>query len=529
MPEHSSEQEIREWMKRFEDRLDSLQRRIESMERGRGELKADSPAQAEEPAKPQPVDWKTGAGLWDDTSPEGPPAREIDEIAGEIPEFEESADTTKEPVSVDGMEEAVAVSEKALEESKPQAPPPFVARTPQPLYGVEEQERAESEVKMGFDWRETLSKLGLVPPSGDSSLEIQIGTWWLSRIGAALLVLAVVFFAVWVAQGMPPWVKFCELAGSAVAVAGLGLWLERKLPRYGAVLFGAGLSLIYFSAFAAYAIPPVKIITSVSWAASVQFGVVIAILACALWRGSKTIALMSIVCAYLACLFSAYEGMNDYALRAALALGCGGAIFYYLRKNWWGPVLAAIPFTYAIYAVVLVRGWIQGGAAPSYEVTQMYSLSYMVLFAVADLVAVARGAQMPRVERRVMQILNTSLAVVLGLITGAVLFSDELHTFYFLFGAVMIGGVFACYLMRHPDAVMHAYFVKGTALITMGVIDVTGGRTRWIALAVQSFVLLLSAARSRLKIVEGAMVVVWLLSLGFFVDDFETYLFGRDS
>jgi hypothetical protein len=43
---------------------------------------------------------------------------------------------------------------------------------------------------------------------------------------------------------VPTWVRFLELAGAAVAVAALGLWLERKLPDFGRVVFAAGLALV---------------------------------------------------------------------------------------------------------------------------------------------------------------------------------------------------------------------------------------------------------------------------------------------
>ena len=60
------------------------------------------------------------------------------------------------------------------------------------------------------------------------------------------------------------------------------------------------------------------------------------------------------------------------------------------------------------------------------------------------------------------------------------------------------------------------------ALVTLGMIETLDARARWVALFVQSFVLLFSARRSRLRIVKAATALVWGVSLAcFLLDTYE--------
>ena len=61
--------------------------------------------------------------------------------------------------------------------------------------------------------------------------------------------------------------KLTELAAVSVAIALAVIWFDRKLPKFGSVVLGSGLELIYFTALADYAVPAVKVTDSiaVSW------------------------------------------------------------------------------------------------------------------------------------------------------------------------------------------------------------------------------------------------------------------------
>lgn len=361
------------------------------------------------------------------------------------------------------------------------------------------------------DWRELLRKAKLLPPETTGSVEMQVGTWWVTRIGAAFLVAFAVFLGVYVSRDAPTWLRLLEQTGLTVSVIGAGLLLERRLPKFGSVVFGAGLALLHYTAFAAYAIGWVKVIDSPVTAVIVQFAAVAITGCCALWRRSQTLASMGVLFGYLACMFSFFEGLSNHALIASLVLGAAG-VWFYLHTQWQRPIQIAVPMTWLVFACVAV-GWTRGRSPlPTLDVYLAYALTGMLLYAVADFGAMLRGSLMDRRTRRIVQICNTTSALLIGFLLTAYFNADVLYVFYFIFGGVLIAGAFCYYLANRKDVLLHVYFVKGSALITLGLIAYYDGQARWIAIAIEALVLLLSAKRSRLVIVEGAAAVAWLVS-----------------
>jgi hypothetical protein len=151
-------------------------------------------------------------------------------------------------------------------------------------------------------------------------MELQVGTWWATRIGTLLIIIFAVFFTVYVSKFTPPIVKLLELALVACVVTGGGLWLERKYEILGGVVHSGGLALVYFTVFAAYAVRPVKILESSTIAMLLQFVTAMGIMGWALKRNSQLIATMAIFFGYVSCLFSFSSGLNNYALAVGRGL-----------------------------------------------------------------------------------------------------------------------------------------------------------------------------------------------------------------
>jgi predicted membrane protein DUF2339 len=386
-------------------------------------------------------------------------------------------------------------------------------KTPLPddIQYSEQPERAS-----GFDLRGFLERVELLPPRGEGSVEVQLGLWWATRIGILLAVITGVFFAVYVSQNAAPWVRFIELLAASLAFTGLGLWLQRRHEKFGEMIFAGGLALLYFTIYAGYAVPPIRVITNPLLASILLLLTVSVIVACAFWRRSMGIATMAVLLGYVACIFSFVEGLNDFALNASLVLAVAAAGIF-AGKRWVSPLLISVPMSYLIYALILLRQWQPHETAPSFWICLAYLVGYLLVFSLADFQAVMRKINQEYLARRFIQIANTTGAVGLGFIMTYDLYHEKLSTFFFLLGAILVGFALLYYVSRHPDVVMHNFFIKGSALFTLGIMTEFDARTRWSALALESIVLLFSAKRSRLRIVEGAMVLIWLASFAFFV------------
>jgi uncharacterized membrane protein len=367
-------------------------------------------------------------------------------------------------------------------------------------------------------WKDWLRRVNMLPPGRGASVEAELGTWWLTRIGALILVLGVVFFGIYVSRFSRPWVRLAEVIGAAATLGVLGFRMERGYRQFGAVLLGGGLALSFFAAFGAYALPAIKVIDSAAWGAAWQFAAAGAIAAVALARGSATIASMATLCGYAACFFSFKQGFNDFALVAAWTLGAGAAALS-LRRGWGFPLRLAVPLAYVIYACIVLFGWSEPATPrPRFIRAEAFPLATMILFIGADWAALRRGLLPAHWPRRLQMLCNTTGAIGLGLLATYAYHPEHYAAFYFAFGATLLAAAGIYRLTAPEDGMAYLFYVKGSALISLGLISYFKSLARWLALAAQSLVLLLSARRSRMKrLVEATATTTWLASLGFFV------------
>ncbi len=416
-----------------------------------------------------------------------------------------------------------------LREAQPESQPPAAASVPSPEdspslppYEPPSRPFAESSSpwpEKTLEWKPLLRRLKILPPADSNmSIELLIGMWWVPRIAVLLLVIGLVFFGIYISRFTRPPLRFAEVLAASLGVCAAGFALERKNYKdLGSALFASGLSLVFFSIFAGYAVKAMHVIDSPAVAVALQMIVVVLIIICALWRNSEMIGTLATFLGYIACYFSFMQQLHGYALVAAFLLGIAGIALYLLR-SWTMPYQVAVPGSYIIYGSILSLHWmIQPQRKPPFVTLLSFPFASMTAFAATDLFAYLRGCPMKPLQRREVQILNTALAILLGYIATRALYPAQLSSFYFPFGAVLLAGAIAFWFLHSTDAVMQSYLVKGSALIALGIIAYFGGSARWLALLAQAYVLLFSARRSKLRIVEIASVAVWYASLGWFL------------
>lgn len=383
----------------------------------------------------------------------------------------------------------------------PAAPPAFASRPVNP---------PPPAVPGGL--RVWLESFGLWPPSGDANTEARLGAWWATRLGALLAVIGVVFFGVYVSRNTPPVVKLAELIVVALAVFGAGLRLDRRWPRFGPVVTGAGLALCYFAAFAAYAVPAVRVIDDPLTAAIAQLVVVGLVLGFAGWRRSETTAGMAVGLGFVTAFFSGYCGLEDFSLWSAVVLAAGSAGLRSLT-GWRSPMLIALPLAYAVYVVQGFTVWVAMNPDPAPSVIWVPLLVLMLVFLLPDALAAARGAEL-RPDDRILQNLNTSAAIAAALLVAPrVLQIHELAVLWFWGGGVMLALTIFWWLLKQAGSLVPVVACKASGLIALGVITEFNGHLRWLALLMQAFVLLTAARVTEVRGLRTMTRVVWALSL----------------
>lgn len=383
------------------------------------------------------------------------------------------------------------------------APPPVAASSsavPPPLPTVNR------------PWRDRLVQFGLWPPQEEGDVEVRLGAWWATRIGAMLAVLGIVFFAIYISRNTPPVVKLAELVALALLVTAGGLRLERMVPRFGSVVTGAGLALGYFSAVAAYAVPATQVIDGLVPAIAVQLLAVLLMTGLAVWRNAVMTAALAVGFGFVTVMGAIHGGLLQLPLWSVLGLVVV-AVGLRWRPGWRSPSVVAVPLAYlaliyhghALHAEMLpVETWMVWGS----------TLAVFAVLSGRDLVAMG-GPEAGLIRDDVLlQGLNTGLAVAAGWLTTWWLLPDDLKGFYFGAAAVLAALAWG-WRQREPASRPLAVVTwsETAVLLALGLVAQFDGPVEWLALLALAGVLLVGARWAGLAGLRVAMYATWVWSL----------------
>jgi hypothetical protein len=364
---------------------------------------------------------------------------------------------------------------------------------------------------------ELLGALQLLPPTGGSHQEAQIGGWWATRIGALLAVIGVVFFGVYISAHTAPGVKWLELAAIATAVTGGGFWLERKALRVGPVLVGAGLALIFFTAFAAYAVRPVQIVHSPAIAGLLQAAAVALIGFVAWRRSSPTTATMAVLLGFVSAFFSLHAGFSDLTGVAGIVLALA-AVGFRLSRGWSAPLYCSVLLSPLLLSVLAADIWNR----PAVHHGPVYIYGSILASFIAHLLPAlregARGEGHVAPTQNRIQAINTALSVLVGFIaTNTALPQVELAHYFFGAGLILVATTLWAWRAVPQNGLFSLFAVKAASLLALGAIAQWDARTRWVALIVEAIVLLAAAQRTDRNSLRITALIAWFVSLLFFV------------
>lgn len=368
--------------------------------------------------------------------------------------------------------------------------------------------------------REWLEPLQLWPPSGEANAEVRLAAWWTTRIGALLAVIGVVFLGIYLSRGSPPWVRLAEVAAAAAGVVWLGSWLERRIPKFGAVVFGAGLALVYFMAFGAYAVGPMKVIQSPGTALVCELLAVAGILATAWRRGSHVVATMAVALGHVTAFLALRGETAGFGPWVVLLLGVAAVMLRWVRE-WSAPSLLALPLAWVfLYAT----GATQMRAGLPLGAIWLWATLYFILHSLRDWAPAWRGAALSVFDRGV-QVANASLAVAVGVILTDFKYThlaEKWELFFLGSGVILLGSAMAWRVVKSGRELVPVFACKGTGLIALGAIAHFDGHARYLVLLAQAFTMLVSAKQSAMKSLRIATMVVGVVAVGFYCNEMIT-------
>ncbi len=167
------------------------------------------------------------------------------------------------------------------------------------------------------------------PPAPKSSFALQLGTYWLVRIRAVLVLTGLAFFGNLAYQKMGAGGKVSLLYLASGLLLGAGAWWQRKaasesLHNFAQVLFAGGLAAVYFTTYAAHHVPTLQVIGSALLDGLLLFGWAGYIAWVADRRKSELLALLATGLAYCA---SVITPVGNFTLLSNLVLTITAVVF----------------------------------------------------------------------------------------------------------------------------------------------------------------------------------------------------------
>lgn len=355
----------------------------------------------------------------------------------------------------------------------------------------------------------------------ESSFELQLGTYWLVRIGIVMILTGLVFAATYAYRNyvgrLGPGGKVGLLYFAGGALLGVGAWLQRKeqktsLKNYGQVLFAGGMAAVYFTTFAAHHFPNLRVIVSaaldgvllLSWAGFMVW--------LADQKKSELMAWFAIGLAYYT---SFITNVGLFTLYSNLVLTMA-AVFFLLRNRWAMLSYGSLVATYAGFAFWRFHhndGWLWDLRVEDVWTGNWFLAGYWMSFTAA--VFLSRFDQLARGSRAAFSTLNNGAFFSLVLLSMLHVSRGSLWKFSLAYGAVLLGlaGLARRFLNREM-AVRNAYVTQGLLLVTVGFISYFAGLNLGLVLAAESLVLVMLGGQLKNPILRGGAQVVAALAVG---------------
>lgn len=323
-----------------------------------------------------------------------------------------------------------------------------------------------------------------------------MGTYWLPRIGMAVLLTGMVFLVTWSYQYLGRGGKVALSYLCCAALGGLGVWLEKKMPQFGRILQAGGLALTYFVTYAMHFSEALRVIENTALALSLLAVVVAGIVIVADRRKSALLAGMALFFGYYT---SVISGVATFTLASNAVLAA--AALWFLARNRWVPIsygaVLATYLTYMIWVWQLNRwgdldhlvwdaGYLSGEA---FRLRAMFLSIYWLLFTAGGFLVNRDALTTP--ERNGLLTLNNLFFFLLFSLLMHHAHPGAQWQFHFSFGGALLLLAALAYQRFQPErSIMDVLFLQGLAVATLGIVSYFEGGTLAAVLAVESLLVL---------------------------------------
>ena len=351
------------------------------------------------------------------------------------------------------------------------------------------------------------------------SFEMRLGTYWLVRIGAVLILTGLVFFGNLAYQNLGAGGKVALLYLASGLMLGAGAWWQRKtvkesLQNFAQVLFASGLAAVYFTTYAAHHVPALRVIGSglvdgillLGWAGFIAW--------IADRRKSELLALFATGLAYYT---SVITPVGQFTLYSNLVLTLTAVVFL-VRNRWAGLSWASMIATYASYAWWRFyhggEGWRWATPDEGLGFGASFLFSYWLIFTVAAFLS--KHENIAGGKRASFITFNNGAFFSLFLLTMIQVRTGRFWQFSLGYGAaLLVLAELSRRFLSNETVTKNTYLTQGLVLVTVGLISKFTGTQLALVLGAESVILfILGTLRKNIFLqtgsyITGAMAVSW--------------------
>ncbi len=363
------------------------------------------------------------------------------------------------------------------------------------------------------------------PTAPTESFEVRLGTVWLPRIGMTLLLMGMVFFAMYYFPRLSKGHKVALSYACCAILCALGVWLEKRTMQLARVLFAGGLALTYFVTYAAHHVAALRVIQNPAVGLALLSVVVVGIIVIAQNRQSPLLAGLALFFGYYTSIISEVATFT-LAANALLAV----AALFFLWRNRWVPIsYLAVLATYLAYMLWVWRlnEGVELGkllfdqdylSVEDFRLRAAFLSLYWLLFSAGGLIVHRDAMELP--ERKGLLTLNNAFFFILFALLMHHAHADRQWVFFFCFGGVLLVTSTLANRRFAPDrSTMDLLFLQGVIVATLGVMDYFESVHLVAALAVETLLLLLLARAMQSPGVGWIGRAVYLIAFFIALDD----------
>jgi uncharacterized membrane protein len=419
------------------------------------------------------------------------------------------------------------VAEQTLPESPPtpvaetEFVPEFLRETPKPEPAASDQPIPTPPV-----WTEPTTSAA---PS--ASFEMRLGTYWLVRIGAVLILTGLSFFGNLAYQKMGAGGKVALLYLASGLLLGAGAWWQRKaaeasLQNFGQVLFAGGLAAVYFTTYAAHHMATLQVIKSALLDGALLLGWAGYIAWIADRRKSELLALFATGLAYYTSVITPVGGFTLYS-NLVLTLA---AVVFLVRNRWAGLSWASLIATYASYAWWRFyhggEGWRWASPDEGLAFGAAFLFAYWLVFTVAAFLSKHENIEGNR--RAAFITCNNGALFSLFVLTMLQVRADYFWQFSLGYGgALLVLAELARRFLAAETVTKNTYLVQGLVLVTIGFIAKFSGTQLALVLAAESVMLFILGTLRKNIFLQTGSYLCGALSVGWGIDSLQRDNFSR--